>query len=265
MNYRMRLVIQGIKTSFLTLLVVFTLQAKDIPVKPNRLVNDYAGLLSSSELTQLENKLVSFNDSSSTQVSIVIEQNLDGEDDFDRAMRIANGWGIGQKGKNNGILIYVAFQNRKIRILTGYGAEGFLTDGMSKRIIEQILKPAFRAQQYYLGFDNATSRIIELHSGEYKSDNTEVRISPLTIIILLFILVFIMLVIFSALRKYNGGGYYRGGRYYRNDDWWGPTGGGWVGGGSGWGSSGGWGSGGGGGFGGFGGGGFGGGGAGGSW
>ncbi|NOT37808.1 MAG: TPM domain-containing protein [Saprospiraceae bacterium] len=262
----MKLVTLGNKIIILLLVLANFLQAKDIPSKPNRLVNDYAGILSADESAQLEQKLVRFNDSTSTQVSIVIEKNLDGEDDYDRAMAIANSWGIGQKEKNNGILIYIAFQNRKIRILTGYGAEGFLTDGMSRRIIEQILKPAFRAQQYYLGFDKATTKIIELHSGEYQKEPTDVTISPIAIIIMLFIFIFIFLVIFSALRKYNGGGYYKGGRYYRNDDWWGPTGGGFIGGtGGGWSSGGGWGSSGGGGFGGFGGGGFGGGGAGGSW
>ncbi len=261
----MKLVIHNFLSFILILLfAINVLHAKEAPTKSNRLVNDYVGIMNATEIAQLENKLVKFNDSTSTQIAIVVESNLEGEDDFERAMNIATQWGIGQKDKNNGILIYVAIQNRKIRILTGYGADGFLTDAMSKRIIERIIKPAFRSQQYYLGFDQATTRMIQLHSGEFTKDSSDVKISPIAIIIFLFIIIFIILVVFSALRKYNGGGYYKGGRYYRQDDWWGGSGGGWY---SGGGSSGGsgWSSGSSGGFGGFGGGGFGGGGAGGSW
>lgn len=263
----MRLAIHNfLSIIFFLVSAINVLQAKEIPARSNRLVNDYVGIMNTSEIAQLESKLVQFYDSTSTQIAIVVESSLDGEDDYDRAMSIASSWGIGQKDKNNGILIYVAIQNRKIRILTGYGVEGFLTDAMSKRIIEQIIKPAFRSQQYYLGFDEAITRMIQLHSGEFTKDSTDVKISPLAIIIFTFIIVLILLVVFTALRKYNGGGYYKGGRYYRQDDWWGGTGGGWSSGGGGWSSGGGgWSSGSGGGFGGFGGGGFGGGGAGGSW
>ncbi|MCC6815554.1 MAG: TPM domain-containing protein [Saprospiraceae bacterium] len=235
---------------------------KEIPSKSTRLVNDYVGILTSIESSALEKKLVAFNDSTSTQISIVVEKNLEGEDDFDRAMNIANSWGIGQKEKNNGILIYIAFENKKIRILTGYGAEAFLTDAMARRIIERDIKPSFRSNQYYLGFDLATSHIINLHSGEYSADDTKSKVAPIVLIILLFILSVIILIIFAAVKKHGSNGYYKGGRYYRDDDWFGNNRGGWfTGGGGGWssgGSSGG-------GFGGFGGGGFGGGGAGGGW
>ncbi|MEO6190124.1 MAG: TPM domain-containing protein [Saprospiraceae bacterium] len=248
--------------SLLCLYIGVAFAQNSIPPKPKSLVNDYAGIFNSNEKSQLENKLVAFNDSTSTQIAIVTESTLNGEDDYDRAMNIASTWGIGNKGKNNGILIYVALQEHRIRILTGYGVEGFLTDGMSRRIIEQILKPAFRSQQYFLGFDLATSKIIQLHSGEFTSDPND-KISPNVSFLIIFIGVIAFLIFFSLIRKHNGGGYYRRGRYYREDDWFGGGGlggGGWSSGGGGWssGSSGG-------GFGGFGGGGFGGGGAGGSW
>ncbi|MEP7196740.1 MAG: TPM domain-containing protein [Saprospiraceae bacterium] len=233
-----------------------------IPSKPKKLVNDYAGVLQSSEVNNLEQKLVAFNDSTSTQIAIVIERSLDGTDDYDRAMNIATNWGIGSKQKNNGILIYVALEERKIRILTGYGVEGFLTDGMCRRIIEQIIKPSFRNQEYYEGFDQATDKIIKLHAGEFQSDDDQ-NASPLVVIIILFVMFISIFILFAVIRRSQSGGYYRGGRYYRNDDWWNTPGGGWTSGGS---SGGGWSSGSsGGGFGGFGGGGFGGGGAGGGW
>ncbi len=252
--------------------------AKQIPPRPNppRLVNDYAGMLSPSEEQALENKLVAYDDSTSTQIAIVTERSLDGDDIFNYTYQLAESWGIGQGDKNNGILIYVALEDRQIYIQTGYGAEGFLPDAIAKRIIENIIKPAFRDQQYYQGVDRATDAIISYAAGEYTADhNEEGSTADLVIglIILAFIVGFFLFILIAAIRSGKGhddddddGGYWRGGRYdegrHRN-----RGGGGWIfippiGGG---GSSGGGGWSGGGGFGGFGGGSFGGGGAGGSW
>ncbi|MCB0663857.1 MAG: TPM domain-containing protein, partial [Saprospiraceae bacterium] len=113
---------------------------KSIPPPPNppRLVNDYAGMLSAGEKQRLEDKLVAYNDSTSTQIAIVIEASLKGEDIFDYSYRIAESWGIGGGENNNGVLIYVAQNDRKVRIQTGYGVEHFLPDVMAKRIIENI-------------------------------------------------------------------------------------------------------------------------------
>ncbi len=242
--------------------VVTGLQAKEIPPAPNppRLVNDFVGLLSSGEREALERKLVDYDDSTSTQIAIVIEESLDGDDIFDYSYRLAEGWGIGRQGKNNGILIYVALGDRKLRIQTGYGAEGFLPDAMAKRIIDQVIVPNFRTQNYYSAFDRATDIIIQLGNGEYVNDEIESEGFPLIAIVIIIVFIIFIIIISNAGR--GGGGYHRGGRY--------DSGGGWIifgtgSGGGGWGSGGGSSWGGGGGFGGFGGGGFGGGGAGGSW
>jgi uncharacterized protein len=258
------------KTTFAKYFIVaflFTLslesRAKEVPPKPAppRLVNDYTGILSRSEAETLERKLVAYNDSTSTQIAIVVEQSLEGDDDFDYSYRLASAWGIGGKENSNGILIYVALDDRKIRIQTGYGTEGFLPDAMAKRIIEQVIVPSFRQQSYFQGFDRATDIIIQLGKGEYVNEGDSEDGFPWQA--LLFIIIFIIIIIIIS-RGSGGGGYYRGGRY--------DSGGGWIifgpgsgsGGGSNWGGGGGGGFGGGG-FGGFGGGGFGGGGAGGSW
>ena len=235
--------------------------SKEPPPAPNppRLVNDYVGVLSSSQIDALERKLVAYDDSSSTQIAIVIENSIEGDDIFEYSFRLAEKWGIGRQGKNNGVLIFIALQDRKLRIQTGYGAEGFLPDVMARRIIDQVIAPNFRNQDYYNGLNNATDIIMKLGSGEYTNDDVYRDDFPWEVLI--FLIIFIIIII--IISKGGGGGYHRGGRYDSGGGGWiiiGPgsgRGGGWSGGGGG--------GFGGGGFGGFGGGGFGGGGAGGGW
>lgn len=265
---------------FISILLLFltTLAlAKEIPPVPNppRLVNDFAGMLSPQEEQTLERKLVAYDDSTSTQIAVVTERTLEGEEIFDYTNRLARAWGIGREGKDNGILVYIALDDRKIFIQVGRGAEGFLPDAIAKRIIENIIKPAFRDQNYYTGIDRATDAIISYGAGEYTNDeefseeDVVAGFVILGIIFIIFIFIVIAIVRAAKRRKDNDddddGGFFRGGRYNERG------GGGWIffppiGGGGGWNSGGGgsgWG--GGGDFGGFGGGDFGGGGAGGDW
>ena len=262
------------------LLVGLQLAAKDVPDKPYppRLVNDFAGLLSPQERNALERKLVAYDDSTSTQVAIVIERSLEGDDPFDYSFRLAEKWQIGRKGKDNGILFYIAVEDREIYIQNGYGVEGFFTDNIARRVIENVIKPAFRENNYYAGLNRATDIVMAAGNGEYTNDGGRNNGStgagvP---VILLFLLIFLIVMIIMNRNSDDDddGGYYRGGRYDMDPY---PRrrrrgGGGWIimpggfggGGGGGWLDGGGGGFGGGG-FGGFGGGGFGGGGAGGSW
>ena len=242
---------------------VLLLAQKPIPEQfnPPRLVSDYIGLLDKGEAAALEKKLLAYNDSTSTQIAIVIENSLDGEDIVGYCQRLSEGWGIGQADKDNGILIYVAFQDRKLRIHTGYGVEGFLPDIMANRIIEGVIVPAFRKGDYYGGFNRTADIIFDLATGKYTADDLESS-DGFPMEALIFIIIFIIVLIIIIKNADSGGGYHRGGRYERDRGGWviiGPGSGGWNGGGGG-----GW-SGGGGGFGGFGGGGFGGGGASGGW
>lgn len=254
--------------SFCLLLLSLSLWSqKPIPPKPSQLVNDYANVMSGAERRALEQKLVAYNDSTSTQISIVLDEALNGEDAFDYSYRLAEAWGIGQREDDNGLLIYAAINDRQLRIQTGYGAEGFLPDALAKRIIDQVIAPAFRQQQYYQGLNEATDIIIQLAAGEYEADPHVTPTDEFNPILFIIMLLFIFYFFFGrgggGGNNDDDGGYYRGGRYSRG------RGGGWIflpGGGFGGGGFGGGGGGfGGGGFGGFGGGGFGGGGAGGSW
>ena len=254
---------------------------KSIPQPTNFLVNDYANMLNRDEVVRLGRKLSDFAKETSTQIVIVTEESLQGEDIFDYSIRLAENWKIGQDGKDNGILIYIAEQDRQLRIQTGYGSEVFLTDAMARRIIENIIKPAFRVGRIYDGLDRATDVMMDLGRGEFSAEDWEGQTSEGGIpLILILLVIFIIIIVFSNMADDDDdddGGYYRGGRYdmdrrtrrrRRGGGWifipggdWTPRGGG---GGGGFGGDG-WGGFGGGGFGGFGGGGFGGGGAGGSW
>lgn len=259
--------IQNLKITLLFLLAVgfSTVYGKEIPPKPNppRLVNDFVGILNQNQLLALERKLVAYDDSTSSQIAIVIENSLEGDDLFDYSFRIAREWGIGREGQWNGVLVYVAIQDRKMGIHVGQGLQGNIPDALAKRIIENVLKPAFRENNYYGGLDRATDIMFQLASGEFQ--NTESRKNPMKrggswqLIVLIAAIIFI---IWINRNDDDGGGYYRGGRYdndhrgrrrRRGGGWIFFPGGGWGGGGSSGGSD--WGGLGGGGFGGFGGGG----------
>lgn len=239
--------------------------AQDFPAKPNKLVNDFTGTLSATELQQLEQKLVAFDDSSSTQIAIAILKSVGDYDINEYALELGRKWGVGSSGKNNGIMMLVALGDRKISIQTGYGLEGVLPDIYAKRIIENEIKPYFKTGNYYQGLEAGTDAIIKYTKGEYKNDNPKKANdagrggSMLAIIIIIVVIIII-------LRRgggSGGGGQVIGGRGAADALFWSmllgggrSSGGGWGGGSSG---------GGGGGFGGFGGGSFGGGGSSGSW
>lgn len=244
---------------------------KVVPAKPNpqRLVNDFAGLLTFDQKQTLEDKLVAYDDSTSNQVAVVTINTTDGNDIEEVALGILRKWGVGGP-KNNGIVILVAVNDHKVFISTGYGLEGALPDVTAKAIIDNDIAPNFKAENYYRGFDAATTSIMKAAAGEYKApegyrDRKGSGSGGFGKIIFGIVVLIIILSLFGGGRG-GGGGYVS----RRGSSWLGPLilgnmlgrsggwsdsggGGGWSGGGSG------------GGFGGFGGGSGGGGGAGGSW
>jgi uncharacterized protein len=272
---------QLFQTRFLLLLAgVFFLGTslvgqKQVPEPTQYLINDYAGLLDRSQVVALGDKLRDYVGETSTQIVIVTEESLDGDDSFEYAQRLATKWGIGGAGNDNGILIYVSKLDRQVRIQTGQGTEGFLPDITAKRIIENIIVPAFRSGNYYQGLDRATDAIMDLGRGEYEGDGLSGKSEKsvpgwIVIVFLIFLIMFISWLTHNDDDD-DDGGYYRGGRYDMPERGYRRRGrtvifpGGFGGGGGGSSGGGGFGGFGGGGFGGFGGGSFGGGGAGGSW
>lgn len=255
--------------TFLCLSFLFTF-GQDYPKKPSTLVNDYAGVLSASQKQSLEQKLVTFNDSSSTQIAIAILKSVGDYDINEYALNLGRKWGVGQGGKNNGVMIVVAINDRKIAIQTGYGVEGALPDVYAKRIIDNDVKPYFKQGDYYAGLNAGTTSIIKYTKGEYKNDNPKVASKSKGGAGSIVIIIIIIVVLIIVMKNGGGGnGNVIGGRGASNALFWamllGSAGGGRGGFGSGGGGGFGGGSSGGGGFGGFGGGSFGGGGASGGW
>ena len=261
---------------FVTTIIPVSSVSQEFPVKPvpPRLVNDLAGLLSKGEVDELERKLVAFNDSSSTQIAVVTVSDLHGYDKSDYAQRLAEQWGIGQQGLDNGILILIKPKTSEssrgeVFIAPGYGLEGIIPDLVCAQIVDDEILPAFRNGDYFGGLDKATSTLMSLASGEFPADQYGKSGSGGASEIGPFILVVIILLVIFFFRS-KGGSNQRhigrkglplwmllammnSGQNSHRGSWGGFSGGGGFKGGGG------------GGFGGFGGGSFGGGGAGGSW
>jgi uncharacterized protein len=244
--------------------------SQDIPNKPvpPRLVNDFAGMLKPEDVNILEHKLDLFNDSTSTQIAIVIVPTLNGYDKADYAQRLAEKWGIGQEGLNNGVLILVKPETNdskgEVQIAPGYGLEGVIPDITCGEIVDYQILPAFRAGDYFTGLNDATNTLMSLARGEFSAADFGKMVKKNkndgTGVIFVIILVIVIFLISRGSGGSNNKHISTGGLPF----WMlmGMMG-------SGRGQSGSWGGfsggGGGGGFGGFGGGSFGGGGAGGSW
>ena len=243
------------------LLLVYTQIAFGEPIPPKQepaiFVNDYIQLLNSDERNSLESKLQNYYDTTSTQLVVVIVNNLEGMAPWEYAQQLGEKWGIGQAKKDNGLVFLIAKEEHKVFLATGYGLEDKITDALSKRIISQIITPRFKAGNYAEGIDAALNKMMELCSGQFTADPKDEGVNfSWTHLIIILILLFLFLRIVAKNNRANT--YHNGGL-----DSWGPS---WTGGGLGGGSWGGGGFGGGGSGGGsFGGGGFGGGGAGGSW
>lgn len=165
-------------------------------------VYDYAHILSNQEVQALSQKLIRYSDTTSTQIAIATIESLNGNDIAMIATEKAHDWGIGQKGKDNGVFILVAPNERKIHIATGYGVEHLLTDYLSKQIIDEIITPNFKKQQYYTGLNQATDVIIKVLAGEYKADAKKASKGKGNILVLVLI---IGVVIFFMSRGNNSG------------------------------------------------------------
>lgn len=247
---------------------------RQIPDKPQpaKPVFDSGDMLNRKEEAQLNRKLATYADTTSTQIVIATIPQLQGEDIAQYATKWAHEWQIGQSKSDNGLMILIAKNDRKIWITNGYGLEEYLTDARTKTIIENVIKPEFKKDRYYAGLDKGTSLIFQVLGGHFDGVKQAGNQSfPLSTI---FIIGFFILIVFIVLRRKNRGNGSGNGSNGGNSGMLfdaiilsslgrGMYGGGGTGGGFGGGSGG---LGGGGSFGGgFGGGGFGGGGAGGSW
>lgn len=177
-----------------------------LPAKPKleTSVYDYAQMMSAFEAKSLEQKLLKYNDTTSTQIVVITINSLEGNEISLYATELAHKWGIGQADKDNGILILVSKLDRKVTIRTGYGIESRLTDALSRRVIEKDITPEFKNGNFYAGLDKGTTTIMKIMSGEYQGtpqDQEDGGGIPFVFIILLFIVIIMIL----SRNKRSGG------------------------------------------------------------
>jgi uncharacterized protein len=148
------------RTAAAFLLLALAALALEVPPPPSQWVTDRAGILDAASTGALNAKLRSFEERTGTQFIIYILPSLEGDSLEDFSIRAADRWRVGQKKFDNGLILFVFSQDRKMRIEVGYGLEGTVTDAISSRVIRQDLVPAFQAGDYAGGLDAASDRLI---------------------------------------------------------------------------------------------------------
>ena len=179
-----------------------------IPPKPSFETSYYeigTTLLDENQKKVIEQKLISYADSTSTQIVVVVVPTTDGEDPSRYGTDILHGWGVGQKGKDNGVVLLIAKDDRKLAISTGYGVEHLLTDAMSRLIIENDITPAFKQGDFFKGIDNGTTAIINVMKGEYKEERKNLRKGDDGGGAGIFIFIIIFIIVIIILSKRGGG------------------------------------------------------------
>jgi len=149
------------------LLLPMTAVALDVP-KATGYVTDLAHMLNPSTRLKLEHFLEGFEKSDSTQIAVLTIPSLEGESLEEYSIKVAESWGIGQKGKDNGALLLIAKDDRKVRIEVGYGLEGRLTDLLTGRIIRNEITPRFKAGDFDGGVIAGVAAMAEAVRGEYQ-------------------------------------------------------------------------------------------------
>ncbi len=191
---------------FITLFISNSIFAQfDIPKKPDfqTSVYDYANVLSASEKTQLEEKLVRYSDSTSTQIVVITIESLKGEDIGILTPKWAQKWGIGQAKEDNGVLILLAKAERRIWISPGYGLEDRLTAGIGGEITRNIIIPEFKAGSYYRGLDKGADALFDVFKGKYKGERKQSKGKDFPIFPFIVIVVIVLILLSRGKR---GGG-----------------------------------------------------------
>jgi uncharacterized protein len=207
--------------------------ADALPPKPRAWFNDYASLVSPATARQLNTTLEQFERATSNQIVVAIFPRLPERAEVaDYSVRVAQSWAVGQKGRNNGAVLFLFQESHDVHIVTGYGLEGALPDALCKRIVEDEIIPRFRQGDFAAGLTAGVNAMIAATKGEYQGTGRTAgdrsgRKQPPPVVIIIFV---IIAIVFSLLRNRRSTLYGRRGRI---TPWIGTGGGGWSGGGGG--------------------------------
>ena len=195
-------ILNPLKILLLLLAIAIPLSAQDFP-SPIGHVNDFANLLSRQEVQNLETKLRTYRDTTSNVIAIAIVESLQELPREEVATTLFNEWRMWEGERQNGVLILVAPNERQMQIEVGYGLEGAVTDLQAGRIVDEILRPNFREDNFYTGLQQATSVLMQLASGEYdavdRATDDSGKSSRFFLIIIIFIIIY-------TLSRASGGG-----------------------------------------------------------
>jgi uncharacterized protein len=210
--------------------------AEIIPPAPKLYFNDYAGVVSSATADRLNRTLEDFEKQTSSQIWVVVYPKMESDSSIDDyAVRVARAWRVGQQGKNNGTVLFVFVQDRKMSIQAGYGMEGVLPDALCIRIINDEIAPRFKSGDYDGGLSAGVAAMLAATRGEYKGtgrtayeNRGDGRRSSLHTIWVIFVIVLVILSFIGRRSRFGGGWIISSGGF----GGWGG-GGGWSGGGGG--------------------------------
>ena len=206
---------QLIAVALLALIVQAVHAAEVMPPKPAAYFNDYAGVVSKDAGHRFNEQLAQFERETSDQVVVAVFPKMQSDSSIeDYTQRIAQAWGVGQKERRNGAVLFVFIQDRKMFIQVGYGLEGALPDITAFDITEYHIKPHFRNDDYEGGLATGIDLICKAILGEYKGSGKTVAEqrgkagAPNFLFFIIFVIV--LIVISSVMRRLGGYGYSSG-------------------------------------------------------
>ena len=233
------------KIAFLVVLLAlaissaFSAAALEVPPRPEGRITDRTGTLNPREIAALEQKLEAFERETTNQIAVLLIPALEGDSLEDFSIRLAEKWKIGQKGRNNGAILLIVKNERKLRLEVGYGLEGALPDALAGSIIRNEISPKFKEGQFYVGIDAGIKAIMAATKGEYRPAKKNPQGSqglPLWVPLVLILVVGSFMVMSAVGRKRHyhsggSGGWTTGGGYWGGGGSFGDSGGGFSGGG----------------------------------
>ena len=151
----------NIPTLFLLFIWLSFADALDVPENPQGRITDFTSTLSLNEISFLDQKLADFEKQTTNQIAVLMIPSLEGDNLEDYSIRLADEWKIGQKGKDNGVILLIVKNDRKLRIEVGYGLEAQLPDSLAGSVIRNDIVPYFEKGNFYEGINHGINEIIK--------------------------------------------------------------------------------------------------------
>lgn len=202
------------------LLFVTTLWA-EIAVPPlSKHVTDLTATLTAEQISSLEDKLAAFETSKGSQIAVLILPTTQPEDIGAFGIRVADSWKIGRKAVDDGVILLVAKDDHKLRIEVGRGLEGVIPDAIAKRVIEEIITPKFKENDFMGGIDAGVSQLIGLIAGEKLPEISHAAASDAEILVIVIFVILILVVIGILIAAASGGSGNKKSRKRKNNGFW---------------------------------------------